>query len=80
MLLNILILQCCALYYCHLVCDNFVTTYCWLPFKLANQNGKTMGGRVVKCHVSFLTNDNSASHGSHIFIGQMLWIMPSQSC
>ena len=29
-----------------LVCDNFLTIFCWRPFKLANQNGRTVGGGV----------------------------------
>ena len=33
-----------------------------LPFKLANQNVRTVGDGIVKGHVGFPTNDNSGRH------------------
>ena len=56
-----------------LVCDSFLTFFCWLLLKLTNQNTRTVGGEVVKCNVGFPTNDNAASHSPCIFIGQMQW-------
>ena len=41
------------------LCGIFLTTFWWLPFKLANQNGRTGGGWVVKHHVGFPTIGNS---------------------
>ena len=49
----------------------FLTTFRWLPFQLVNQNVRSVGGGVVKSHVAFPTNDNSASHRPCILIGQM---------
>ena len=53
------------------VCDMFLPTLRWPPFKLANQNVSTGEGRVVTCHVGFPTIDNSACHRPCILIGQM---------
>ena len=43
------------------LCDIFITTFWWFPFKLANQNVRTGGGGIVKCHVGFPTVDSCAS-------------------
>ena len=49
-----------------LLFDNFLLAL----LKLTNQNTGTVGGGVVKCHVGFLTNNNSAPHSPCILIGQ----------
>ena len=55
--------------FCQL-CDIFLTTFWWLPFKLANQNVTTGVGGVLKRHVGFPTIGNSASHCPCILIGR----------
>ena len=53
------------------LCDTCLTTFWWLPFKLANQNARARADRVVKLHVGFPTSDNIASHSPGILIGQI---------
>ena len=81
-------LHCCTSYHCpctkflislQQLCDIFLKTFYWLPFKLTYQNVRPVGGRVFKHDVGFSTNDNSASHCPCNLIGQMQQ-KPSESC
>ena len=61
------------------LCDIFLTTFWWLSFELANQNAWTGGNGVVKRHVGFPTNDNSASHCLAFWLARCNK-KPSESC
>ena len=46
------------------LCENFLTTFWWLPVKLGDRSARTGEGGATKHHVGFPKN-NPASHSLH---------------
>ena len=60
--------------------DIFLTTFCWLPLKLTNQNTRIVGGDLSSAMLFFRwANGNSTSHSPCALIDQMQR-KPTASC